>query len=65
MERLVFVVVVIGVVVMVALDFLVFEPTLGHTYFFYMTVLGCVLAVLLLVRWVWRASKRRGQAKGR
>lgn len=64
MERLVFIGVVFGVVVMVALDLLVLEPALGHTYFFYLTVFVCVLAFLLCVRWVWRASNRRRQAKG-
>lgn len=58
-ERLVFIVVVIGIVVMVALDFLVLEPTLGHTYFFYVTVLVCVFAVAWLARWLWRLNKRR------
>jgi|GEM_PF-1176915 len=58
-ERLVLILVVIGVVAMVALDFLVFEPTLGRTYFFYITVVVCVLALAWVVRWLWRLNKRR------
>jgi len=58
-ERFILILVVIGVVIMVAVDFLVFEPTLGHTYFFYITVVVCVLAFAWLVRWLWRLNKRR------
>jgi len=64
-ERLVFILVVVGIVVMVALDFLVFEPTLGHTYFFYTTVLVCVLVLTWFTWWLWRYARRGGRAKGR
>ena len=63
MERLVLVLVVVGIVVMVALEFLVLEPTLGHTYFFYTAVIVCVLAFTWVVGWLWRRiTDRRGRA---
>lgn len=65
MERLVSLLVVIGIIVMVAVDFLVLEPTLGHTYFLYTTVVICALMLAWFVWWLWRATGRRGRAKDR